>query len=91
MNLARVFLVLLVLSLHATALASTPEPTATVLFDIAIERATGETKVYLKADGVNDIRRLNTTGCFGSTMPCQLIPLKEKMRPISALTVIKTC
>lgn len=59
MNLARVFLVLLVLSLHATALASTPEPTATVLFDIAIERATGETKVYLKADGViNDYRKV---------------------------------
>ncbi|MBU0484519.1 MAG: AMIN domain-containing protein [Proteobacteria bacterium] len=65
MKLARVLLVLLVLFLNVTALTEAGESNsgrlrtksaatqaeATVLFDIEIERAAEETKVYLKADG----------------------------------------
>jgi hypothetical protein len=48
MKLTRVLLfLLLVLSIHPTAQAN-----AVVLFDIEIERADKETKIYLKADGV---------------------------------------
>ena len=55
MKFARVFLfLLLVLSLPATAQAD-----ATVLFDIEVERAAEETKVYLKADGaISDYRKV---------------------------------
>jgi hypothetical protein len=71
MKLARVLLVLLVLSLKVTAPTeaseskpagslsepSSPQAKASVLFDVEIERTAEETKVHLKADGaIKDYR-----------------------------------